>query len=105
MKVLIGVLEEEEERLNKLAPLYEKEIAKRPKGCLAIKEFGKHRYAYLNYRQGKKVKTRYLGLESAAAAKAHKKQIEERRRYEGWLREVRQNLRFLHRVLHARRKG
>lgn len=105
MKVLLGVLQEEEDRLKELSQFYEKEIATKPKGSIAIKTFGKHRYAYLNYREGGKVKTLYLGAEYAKEVVAMRKAIEERRRYASWLREVKQNLGLLHRVLHARRKG
>lgn len=105
MNVLIGVLQEEEDRLKELSAFYAKEIAQKPKGCVSIKKLGAHRYAYLNYREGDKVKTRYLGPEHAKEVAALRKQIEERRRYERWLREAKQNLKFLNRVLHARRKG
>jgi hypothetical protein len=105
MKVILGVLKEEEDRLKALLKVYEKEIAERPKGSISVKILGKKRYAYLNFREGDKVKTRYLGVEHAKQVAAMRKVIEERRRYERWLREVKQNLRLLHRVLHARRKG
>lgn len=105
MKVLLGVLQEEEDRLKELSAFYAKEIAGKPKGCLSIKKLGAHRYAYLNYREGDKVRTRYLGPEHAKEVAAMRKAIEERRRYERWLREVKQNLGLLKRVLHARRKG
>lgn len=105
MKILLGVLQEEEDRLKELSAFYAKEIAGKPKGSVAFKKFGKNRYAYLNYREGDKVKTRYLGPEYAQEVAAMRKAIEERRRYERWLREVKQNLGLLHRVLHARRKG
>ena len=105
MKVILGVLKEEEDRLKELSKVYAKEIASKPKGSISLKKLGKRRYAYLNYREGDKVKTRYLGPEHAKEVAALRKQIEERRRYERWLREIKQNLGLLHRVLHARRKG
>ena len=105
MKVLLGVLQEEEDRLKELSKFYEKEIAAKPKGSLSVKKFGKHQYAYLNYREGDKIKTRYIGSEDDKKVAAMRKAIEERRRFVSWLREVKQNLGLLHRVLHARRKG
>lgn len=105
MKVILGVLKEEEERLKALSKMYAKEIAGRPKGSISVKKFGKRRYAYLNVRDGDKVKTRYLGPEHAKEVAALRKAIEDRRRYARWLREVQDNLKLLHRVLHARRKG
>jgi hypothetical protein len=81
------------------------EITAKPKGSISLKKFGERRYAYLNHREGDKIKTRYLGPEHDKEVAVIRKQIEERRRYEGWLREVKQNLKLLHRVLHARRKG
>src|SRR5687768_13052453 len=100
MKVLLGVLKEEEDRLKELSQFYEKEISAKPKGSLSIKKLGKHRYAYLNYREGDKVKTRYIGSEHDKEVAVLRKAIEERRRYTRWLREVKQNLSLLHRVLH-----
>lgn len=50
MKVILCVLQEEEDPLKELFKEYAKAIVAKPKGSISLKKFGKRRYAYLNYK-------------------------------------------------------
>ena len=99
MKVLKGILKEEEARLKEAGGSYEREIAKLPKGSLQLKRIKERDYAYRAYRQGERVVYEYLGDLKPEELKGVKQKIELRRRYEGKLREVRKNLREVRRMV------
>jgi hypothetical protein len=99
MKVLKGILKEEEARLKEAGGSYEREIAKLPKGSIHLKRIKERDYAYRAYRKGKRVVYEYLGDLKPAELKGVKEKVELRRRYEGKLREVRKNLREVRRMV------
>jgi len=99
MKVLKGILKEEEERLNEAQGSYEREIAKLPQGSIQLKRIKERDYAYRAYRKGKKVVYEYLGGLKPEELKGVQRKIELRRQYEGKLREVKENLREVRRMV------
>jgi len=99
MKVLKGILKEEEARLKEAGGSYEREIAKLPRGSIQLKRIKERDYAYRAYRKGARVVYEYLGDLKAEELKGVKQKIELRRRYEGKLREVRENLREVRRMV------
>lgn len=105
MSVLFGVMEEEEERLKQVKLLYEERLAKLPKGSLRLRRRGEKTYVYLQYRDGKRVRTRYVGVEGSAEVKALQKQLQERKMTQKFLRSAKTDLRILARVRRAKRKG
>jgi hypothetical protein len=99
MKVLKGILKEEEARLKEAGGSYEREIAKLPKGSVQLKRIKERDYAYRAYRAGERVVYEYLGDLEPKELKEVKQKIELRRRYEKKLREVRENLREVRRMV------
>lgn len=105
MSILFGVMEEEQERLQKAMRLYAERLEKLPKGSLRLRRRGDRTYVYLQYRDGKQVRTRYVGIDGSAAVKALQKQLLERKSVQGFLRSAKTDLRILARVRRAKRKG
>lgn len=56
-----SVFEDEFERNKRLVSRYEKEIERLPKGAVFKRKIGNQEYYYLNYRNGKKVVSKFLG--------------------------------------------
>jgi hypothetical protein len=92
MKILNDILQEEKERLLELKKTYESKIQNFPKGCLIKKNIKGHAYYYLNYRLGKKQIFRYIGKLSEEKLKDLLDKIEERRRFEKFLRQVKKDI-------------
>ena len=60
MSVLEEVLEEEYDRSVRMSRRIEAELAVLPKGSVRKREIHGHVYYYLNYREGDKVKSKYI---------------------------------------------
>ncbi len=99
MKVLKGILKEEEERLKEAQGSYEREIAKLPKGSVQLKRIKEKNYPYRAYRKGKQVVFEYLGSLDSEELNGLRQKIELRQRYEKMLREVRVNLKEVKRMI------
>jgi hypothetical protein len=99
MKVLRGVLREEQERLKSAGASYVREIAKLPKGSVQQKRIKEKSYAYRAFRKGDRVVYEYLGKLEAGELRELERKIDLRRRYEEKLREVRENLRSVRRMV------
>jgi len=57
---LSAILEEESERLKKLCLLYREKIENLPKGYISIKKINGHEYAYLAFRDKKRIRSKYI---------------------------------------------
>ncbi|MFA6600264.1 MAG: hypothetical protein WCU74_04520 [Candidatus Omnitrophota bacterium] len=99
MKVLKGVLEEERKRLKSAEASYVREIGKLPKGSVQQKRIKDKEYAYRAYRKGARVVYEYLGKLEVGELKELERKMDLRRRYEEKLREVRENLRNVRRMV------
>lgn len=99
MKGLESVLKEELGRLLVLEKSYVREIKKLPKGCLRHKCMKGRSYAYLVFRQGARIIHRYRGKSVSPDLDKLKAAIEQRRKYEKMLREVRVNIKRLERII------
>jgi hypothetical protein len=60
-EVIQAVLKDELDRNQRLILRYEKEIENLPKGSIFRRKMGNQEYLYLNYRDGKKVISKFLG--------------------------------------------
>jgi hypothetical protein len=96
--IIKDVNREEYERQLKLLESYRAMISQLPKGCINKKKRGNGIYIYLNYREGSKVKSRYIGKSGSDAAEKIVVQIEKRRDIENKLKEVKNNICELERV-------
>lgn len=92
MSTLTDIIQEEKERLENLISFYENEIYKLPKGYISIKNINGHKYCYQSYRDGKKVKTIYIGDESSEELIIFRKRIEERKNLEKLYRQTKKYL-------------
>jgi hypothetical protein len=85
MSILSEILNEEYERLNRTISSYEAMAAELPKGSLRKKRINGREYAYLQWRDGKKIKSKYIkSSEKDAIAEL----INRRRQYEREIRSL-----------------
>ena len=59
--VVKAVFQDELERNRRLTARYEKELETLPKGSVFKRKIGNKEYLYLNYREGEKVISKFLG--------------------------------------------
>lgn len=102
MDTIKNVLQEELEYAIKLKKRYEEDLEKLPKGSLWKNKAGDKIYYSLAYREGKKVKFDYLGRLSAGEIKKYKENIDKRERYKKLLKDLKQEIRYLQKVLHVK---
>lgn len=93
--VIKGVLAEELENSLRMKKGYEEALRKLPKGCLAVKKIGGHRYYYLVKREGKKVKYIYKGKVSEKERKKYEEAKALRAKYRKLLSKVKKQIKFL----------
>lgn len=61
MSLISALIKKESIRNQKMISEYEKELESLPKGSIKTKVIGNNCYYYLNYRDGKKVVSKYIG--------------------------------------------
>jgi len=97
--VIQTVLKEEFDRLKILQQRYLAELDHFPKGAVSKRRRGEKFYLYLIQRQGKRVKTEYIGNWDSQKAQSVCKRIQERKELEIKLRQVSKDLAELERAL------
>lgn len=103
MGVIKGVLREELENSIRMKKDYEKTLNSQPGGCFVQKEIRGHKYYYLAFRQGKKVKFIYKGkvLPKDEIAKLEKsKQLREK--YKQSIQKLDRQIKYLRRALRGK---
>lgn len=95
-----GILKEELERLRQAEESYRREIRALPKGSLQKKRIKGRVYPYLVSRMGRKVVSRYMGKEDVDKLRQN---IELRHRQERLLRQVRDNIVRIQRMINGTR--
>lgn len=105
MKGIDGVLEEELGRLLELEKSYLREIKALPKGSIQQKKIKKKTYPYLVCRDGSDVVYGYVGKLSKSEIEKLKAGIEQRRKFESLLREVRKNIAHLKKIVYGRKRA
>ncbi len=103
MSIIKDVITEELKRLKTLEKKYFREIHSLPKGAISKKVRNGNFYLYLTYRENRKVVSKYVGSWNSERAKSVIKQIEQRKKLEDKLKNVRRNLRELERVLSGKK--
>ena len=98
MNMLKEMLREERQRNHDMQKVYRDEIERLPRGSVVIKRSGKKDYCYLQYREGNKVVSRYVGHADKHANQL-RLQVADRREYERLLRRLRQEERYLEKAL------
>lgn len=102
MKVIKGVLEEELENSVRQEAAYIKELNAIPAGALVRKEIKGHAYYYIILREKGKVKFIYKGKISKDEVKKYEDAKEMRAKYRKLLSQVRKQISFLKKALHAK---
>lgn len=95
---ILPVLREQLARLKSMEQAYLEKLVTLPRGSIREKVVNGKSYYYLMYREGSKVKTKYLKL-SEQRLEELRFQLAQRKRYENILREVRRDCRLLKRVV------
>ena len=96
MSVLDDVLEEEKDRLLRMKSAMEKELDALPKGYLSKKRISGKEYYYLQHREGGRMVGSFV---PAAEVELLQAQVDRRRQLQASIRECRENLRKLERVI------
>lgn len=96
MSILMGVFEEELDRLNRQEVIYARDLQELPKGYLSKKMISGKEYCYLQYRNGGKVISKYISAENLPKVEA---QVKRRQQLEASLRRVREDQKKLRKVL------
>jgi hypothetical protein len=104
MSPIKSILKEELQRLERLCQKYREEINKLPRGSISEKERKGNSYAYLAFREDGKVRFEYIGNIQSDKVKELRRLVEERRRYEGLMKQAQKNLKELKKLLHERKR-
>jgi len=87
MSILSEILKEEYERLNSTLSSFEALAASLPKGSIREKLINGKKYQYLQWRDGSKVRSRYIKPEDVPALS---EQVERRKQYEKEIKALRE---------------
>jgi hypothetical protein len=103
MSTIRNIMQEEHQRLQALYQKYTVKIDSLPKGTVSIKKRNKGEYLYLASRHDGKVKFDYIGSVGSESARKILEQLELRKDYELKLKQVKNDLREIEKVLHGRK--
>lgn len=96
MSVLMGVFEEELDRLNQQEGLYKAALEEALKGYVSKKNIRGKESFYLQWREGQKVRSKHISREELPGIE---EQVKHRKQLEASLRRVKEDQRRLRRVL------
>jgi hypothetical protein len=102
MSTIFNIMKEEHARLVETEASYAKSIEKLPKGAPRIKRIRNGNYLYLERRVGSKVVDEYIGAADSDKAKKVLEKIKKRKRLANLLKETRQALKDVKRVLRGK---
>lgn len=87
-EVIKAVFQDELERNQRLVARYEKELESLPKGSVFKRKIGNHEYLYLNYRDGEKVISKFLGKMNEFNIQELQLQLDKRKEYKALLKKL-----------------
>jgi hypothetical protein len=88
MSLLLEIVAEEKSRIENMIASYESELSTLPRGSLVCKKVKNHEYYYLQFREGKKTVSAYVGGKSEKTDTLQR-QIDRRRQIEKMLKNLR----------------
>jgi sigma54-dependent transcription regulator len=103
MSYIKGILKEEYDRLDALTEKYRDKVSEFPKGSVSVKNRNNLEYLYLAFRKGSKIFFQYIGPLSSDNAQIVLKQIEQRKKYEEKLKQVKKDLREIAKAVNGRK--
>lgn len=86
--VVKAVFQDELERNQRLLLRYEKELELLPKGSIFKRKIGSQEYLYLNYREGKKVVSKFLGKIEEFNSDELQAQLNKRKEYKQLIKKL-----------------
>lgn len=86
--VVKAVFQDELERNQRLVSRYEKELENLPKGSIYKRKIGNHEYFYLNYREGNKVISKFLGKNETFDSDELQMQLDKRNKYKQLIKKL-----------------
>lgn len=89
MSIMSSLIDKESLRNQNMIAEYEKELTTLPKGSIKTKKVGNRIYYYLNYRDGKKVVSKYVGKDENSL-QAVKEGLERRVHVEAMLKKLKE---------------
>jgi hypothetical protein len=98
-EVIKGMLKEELERSYALEKKYEKKLKGYPPGYLLKRRLRDKLYYYLSFREGDRIRQKYLGSLSPEEVKGYKDRIKDKNYLKKQLQEAKQNIQYLKRLL------
>jgi len=98
MSVLMDVLREELDRLDRQQVAYEADLQEMPKGYISKKNIRGKAVYYLQYREGSKIRSKYVSVNDLPVIE---EQIKRRKQLEASLRRVEEDRQKLRKVLKA----
>lgn len=96
MSILMDVLQEELDRLNRQQVVYEAELKELPKGYISKKKIRGREVYYLQCREGQKIKSKYISFEELPGIEG---KVKRRKQLEASLRRVNSDRKKLERVV------
>lgn len=97
--VIRSVFLDELERNKRLISRYEKEIEDLPKGSIFKRKIGTSEYIYLNYREGKKVISKFIGKTEAIDLTELNEKIIHRKELQALIRKLKREQKELEKEL------
>ena len=96
MSILVSVLQEELDRLERQQAVYERDLQELPKGYISKKKISGKEYCYLQYRDGSKVISQYIAAGDLPKVEF---QVMRRQQLKASLQRVREDQKKLRKVL------
>ena len=87
MSIIATLISKESLRNKNMIAEYEREKTFLPKGRITVKSVGNKTYYYLNYRNGKKIISKYIGKDEHSL-QSIKEQLERRKQIEAILKKL-----------------
>ncbi len=103
MSYVKGILREELERLKSLYKKYDEMVSSLPRGSISVKRRNQKEYLYLAYREKSKVKFKYIGPMPSEKSRAVMENVELRREYAAKLKQVKNDILEIEKVIHGRK--
>jgi hypothetical protein len=104
MKILKGILSEELVNARQKLRVYEKELARLPKGSIVSKRIKGHLFHYLAYRKGQRMVFKYHGKLSDKDLEKFRSIKKQRVQFRGYISEMKKQIRYLERILKGRKR-
>ena len=103
MGVIKGVLKEELENSIRMKKAYQRALKGHPGGCFVQKEIRGHKYYYLAFRDGKRVRFVYKGKEVSNGDIAElEKSRRLRQKYKKLVQKLNQRIKYLRKVIRGK---